>query len=336
MSFVYISAGVLMLCAAVLYVSAEYFFAFAFKRVTNKQPNDFADAFKRLLSGTDREYLLDEIARGKRFLREQPHADVSVTSQDGLKLCGKLYEHVGSDTTVIFVHGHKSAPDIDFPVLTMRFFRDGFNVLAIDQRASGKSEGKYYCFGTLERYDVEAWCRFVTERTAGSQKLVLFGCSMGASTVLAASALAYVKERVSAIIADCPYDSPSRQFKYILSKDYHLPAFPLIGVTSFLCKKRAGWSFDDFSASDAVGGTTVPILLIHGTADKYVPAEFSVDIFEVGKGTCEIMLVDGASHGFSFYRDPQRYLARTDDFLRRRGGLRLTVSSSASTTTLQN
>lgn len=330
MSFLYISAGAVIICAAVIYIAAEYFFAFAFKR-TSDPPNDFADAFKHLLSGTDREYLLNEIALGKHFLRDHPHTDVSVTSHDGLNLCGRLYEHESSDATIIFVHGHKSAPEIDFPVLTMRFFRNGFNVLAIDQRASGKSDGKYYCFGALERYDVEAWCRFVKNRSGERQKLVLFGCSMGASTVLAASELTYVKEHVSAIVADCPYDSPSRQFKYILSKNYHLPAFPLLGITSRLCKKRAGWTFDEYSASDVVKNTTIPILLIHGTADKYVPAEFSVDIFEAGKGTSEIMLVDGASHGFSFYREPQRYLARTDEFLRRKGGLRYPSAPSATT-----
>ncbi len=331
MTFLYISAGILLICAAVIYISAEYFFAFAFKR-TSAPPNDFSGAFKRLLSGTDREYLLSEISHGKRFLREQPHADVSVTSHDGLKLCGKLYKHENADTTIIFVHDHKSAPDIDFPVLTMRFFREGFNILTIDQRASGKSEGKYYCFGALERYDVETWCRFINDSTASTQKLVLFGCSMGSSTVLAASELTYVKTHVSAIIADCPYDSPEEQFKYILSKDYHLPAFPLLGVTSLMCKKRVGWSFDEFSASDAVKNTTVPILLIHGTADRYVPADFSVSIFEASNGKSEIMLVDGASHGFSFYREPQRYLARTDDFLRRYAGLRYAFTPADKTT----
>lgn len=318
MTFVYIAAAVIAIFAAAVYFSAEYFFAFAIKR-TSAQPDDFDAAFKRLLSGTDREYLLNEIALGKRFLREHPHAEVSVASHDGLRLCGKLYERPNANTTVIFVHGHKSAPEIDFPVLTMRFFRDGFNVLAIDQRASGKSEGKYYCFGANERYDVEAWCRFVKNQLGERQKLVLFGCSMGASTVVAASALDYVKENVSAIIADCPYDSPEREFRYLLPKKYHLPAFPLLDLTSFLCKKRAGWKFDEVSAAKAAKITTVPLLLIHGTADKYVPAEFSVDIFDASDGKCEIMLVDGASHGFSFYREPQRYLAKTSDFLCRNG-----------------
>ncbi len=321
MTFVYITAAVIAILAAAVYFSAEYFFAFAIKR-TSAQPDDFAAAFKRLLSGTDREYLLDEIALGKRFLAEHPHAEVSVESHDGLRLCGKLYERPNADTTVIFVHGHKSAPEVDFPVLTRLFFEDGYSVLAIDQRASGKSEGKYYCFGANERYDVEAWCRFVKNRAKeadGKQKLVLFGCSMGASTVVAASELDYVKENVSAVIADCPYDSPEREFRYLLPKKYHLPAFPLLDFTSFLCKKRAGWKFDEVSAAKAAKITTVPLLLIHGTADKYVPAEFSVDIFDAAGGKCEIMLVDGASHGFSFYREPQRYLAKMSDFLRRNG-----------------
>lgn len=311
MTWLYAFCGLVLLCALILYLAAEYFFSVAIRR-TNAPPNDFADVFRKRLTGTDREYLLRDIALGKRFIAEHPHRDVSVTSHDGLTLCGRLYERGGADTTVIFVHGYKSAPEVDFPVLARRFYSRGYNVLLIEHRASGRSGGKYYGFGVTERFDIEKWCRFVCET---GQNAILFGCSMGAATVLMASDLPYTRNHVLAIVADCPYNSPEEQFRYILARDYHLPAFPLIGLTSRLCKRRAGWEFDERTACDSVAVTDVPILLIHGSADRYVPARFSVDIFEARHGECEIMLVDGASHGYSFYREPTRYLARVDEFI---------------------
>lgn len=316
MTWLYIALGVLVLCALAVYVAVEYFFSVAIRRM-KREPRDFEDVLHQRLSGTDREYLLRDISLGKRFIREHPHRDVSITSRDGLTLRGRLYVPDGADATVIFVHGYKSAPEVDFPVLARRFYRLGYNVLLIDHRASGKSDGKYYGFGVLERCDVEDWCRFVADTFGETGKIILFGCSMGAATVLMASDLPFVRKRVSCIIADCPYNAPTEQFRYILRRDYHLPAFPLIPLTSRLCKRRAGWRFDERTACDSVRRTEVPILLIHGTADRYVPARFSVDVYESRRGVCELLLVDGASHGYSFYQEPTRYLAKVEDFIKK-------------------
>ncbi len=318
MTVLYIALGALALLALLLWLTAEYFFSFAIKRMASA-PNDFADVLSSRLSGTDREYLLRDISLGKRFLAEGAHEDVTVRSRDGLTLCGRLYLSPNADTTVIFVHGHKSAAEVDFPVHIRRYHSLGYNVLAIDHRASGKSEGKYYCFGALERYDVEDWCGFVRERLGDRQKLVLFGCSMGGATVLMSSELPLVQGSVSCIIADCPYSSPKDEFTYILKSRYHLPAFPVLPVAEMLTKHRAGWSFDSCSAKKAVGRTSVPVLLIHGTADRYVPADFSLDIFESRRGICELLLVDSASHGYSVYQDPIRYFAKADAFIRKFG-----------------
>ncbi len=316
MTWLYITLGAIVLCALAVYIAVEYFFSVAIKRMKD-EPRDFADVLHQRLSGTEREYLLRDISLGKRFIREHPHEDVSIVSRDGLTLRGRLYVSNGDAATVIFVHGYKSAPEVDFPVLARRFYGLGCNVLLIDHRTSGKSDGKYYGFGVLERCDVEGWCRFVTRRFGDGAELFLFGCSMGSATVLMASDLPFVREHVSGIIADCPYNAPEEEFRYILDRDYHLPPFPLIPLTSRLCKRRAGWAFDERTACDSVSVTDVPILLIHGTADRYVPARFSVDIYESRHGVCELLLIDGASHGYSFYQDPTRYLAKVDEFMKK-------------------
>ncbi len=318
MFWLYVSIAVLFFIASALYASAEYFFSVALKR-SSTPPRDFADVLKARLTGTDREYLLRDIALGKRFLREYRHEDITVTSHDGLSLFGRLYSHEDAGTTVVFVHGHRSASEVDFPVQIRRYYSLGYSVLVVDQRASGKSEGRYYCFGVLERHDTEQWCKYVRERFGDGHRIILFGCSMGGATVLMASDLPYIQKNVSAIIADCPYSSPKEEFKYILKTRYCLPSFPLIPMADRLTRLRAKWSFDSCTSADSAARTQVPVLLIHGTADKYVPAAFSIDIYEAKNGECELLLVEDASHGYSVYRDPLRYFAKTDAFIRKYG-----------------
>ncbi len=318
MKLLYAALAVLCFLAAAIYVAAEYFFSYAIKRA-KKPPAEYTDILKKRLLGTEREYLLRDTELGKRFLAEHPCEQVSITSFDSLTLRGRLYTpEVGADTTVIFIHGYKSGPHVDFPVQIRRYYNLGYNALVIDHRAAGESEGKHYGFGVLERHDIEGWCRFVRERFGDEQKTVLFGCSMGSATALMAASLPFVRESVSAIVADCPFSSPYDEFCYIIKRDFHLPPFPLVPLTSRLTRRRAGWAFDEYSAAAAAATTDVPILLIHGTSDVYVPARFSLDIYEsASKASCELMLVDGASHGYSVYQDPTRYFARADEFILR-------------------
>ena len=60
--------------------------------------------------------------------------------------------------------------------------------LHIDQRAAGESEGKYIGFGVLESRDCCLWAQYIAKRFGPDQKIILAGLSMGASTVLMATA----------------------------------------------------------------------------------------------------------------------------------------------------
>ena len=65
----------------------------------------------------------------------------------------------------------------------------GHNLLLIDERAHGRSEGRTITFGIQERWDVESWARFAVERFGADVQIILYGVSMGAATVLMAAGL---------------------------------------------------------------------------------------------------------------------------------------------------
>ena len=63
--------------------------------------------------------------------------------------------------------------------------------------------------------------------------------------------------------------------------------------------------------------TRVPILLIHGEADEFVPSEMSAQIQRANPDMVERHTFPGAVHGVSYFSDPDRYVAISRDFIRR-------------------
>ena len=65
--------------------------------------------------------------------------------------------------------------------------RDRCDVLFIEHRCCGDSEGKYITFGAKEQWDVQQWAVYMAERNKEKLPIYLYGQSMGAASVLMAS-----------------------------------------------------------------------------------------------------------------------------------------------------
>ena len=137
-----------------------------------------------------------------------PYEPISITSYDGLPLYGKCYLASPEAPWLIMFHGYRSGAERDFSGGLPFGIESGFNVLLVDQRAHGKSGGRCLTFGIKERHDCLSWIEYVRSRTEDTAKIVLYGMSMGAATVLMSTALK-LPQNVVGIVADCGYTSPS-------------------------------------------------------------------------------------------------------------------------------
>ena len=165
---------------------------------------------------------LPEIARLLQTLIDRPCEFVSVTSYDGLTLWGRYYHLADGAPLDIAFHGYRSAGLTDFCGGAEISREMGHNLLLIDQRAHGKSQGSTITFGIKERYDVLTWVDYALERFGKDTKILLYGISMGASTVLMASELP-LPENVKGIVADCPYSSPTKIIRAV-GRKLRIPA----------------------------------------------------------------------------------------------------------------
>ena len=253
-----------------------------------------------------------------RQMDELPFEPVTILSEDGLRLYGRYY-HVRDGAPVqIQMHGYRGDALRDFCGGHKLAREAGLNTLVVDQRAHGKSEGETICFGVKERYDCLKWARYAAARWP-DVPISLAGISMGAATVLMASDLP-LPENVRCVIADCPYTSPRaiiRKVCWSLPR-YFRVLYPFAALSAGLF---GHFELDGASALGAVSNTRLPILLIHGEEDGFVPCSMSQQLREACAGPVRLETFPHADHGMSYMEDEPRYRALVLDFLRANGAL---------------
>ena len=255
----------------------------------------------------------DETVKMVTVLMERPYEKVSIISHDTLLLRGRWYEGDDDKPTAILFHGYRGSAYRDFCGGSALLFEKGWNVLLVDERSHGMSEGRAITFGIKEKFDVSDWVRYVEERRGVERGIYLFGISMGAATVLMASSLLN-KKTVKGIIADCPYSSPEAIISKVMRDMKLKPALlmPIVRLSSLIWGRC---SLKTISATEAVTKTDIPILLIHGEDDRFVPDYMSHEIYEANKDIIRLETFPNAGHGLSFMVDNPRYRKIVDEFL---------------------
>ena len=242
----------------------------------------------------------------------EPYEDVYVYSHDGLKLHARLYERDKSAPLSIQFHGYKSISVRDMSGGGKEALALGHNLLLVDMRAHGESEGRVISFGIKERFDVLAWVNFGIERYGNKVKILLTGISMGAGTVLMASELP-LPENVFGILADCPFSTPLEIIKKV-GRDMKLPATILTPLIMLAARLFGGFSITAASPVAAVKRIAVPLLVIHGESDTFVPSYMSDEIAAANPSVMLEKFPD-ADHAACYLADTERYLKLVDGFV---------------------
>ena len=298
----------IFLCLLLLIALGGGYYAYRVAFYSPKKDRDKISAF----SSHKYDPYRKEINRIFCQLSDRPCEDVTTQSFDGLNLMGRYYHVRDGAPLDIGFHGYRSSALTDFAGGSELSFAMGHNLLLIDERAHGKSGGRTIAFGIQERLDAASWVNYAVNRFGADTKILLYGVSMGAATVLMASELD-LPENVKGIIADCPYSSPKAIIRKV-AKDMHLPdwlAWPFVKIGA---KIYGGFDIDETDAARAVKNAHVPILIIHGEDDGFVPCEMS-DIVSDNPKLVTRYTFPGADHGFSYLVDTPRYRKIVTEFV---------------------
>lgn len=254
---------------------------------------------------------LEKLRGGIDFIDNQQFEELSILSFDGLKLYGKYYSN-NSDKTIILVHGYRSNGKHDFSGAIKYYYDYGFNILLIDQRSHGKSDGKLITFGVKESFDVKDWAEFLNKRY-NPKHIVLSGVSMGGGTVIFALKRDLPKN-VKCIIADCGFTSPAAIISKVGYDRFKINAkfyMPFLNVMTHI--------FGHFSifenTLDILKSNIIPVVFIHGENDNFVPVQMSKDALKAAGKYGRGIFVKDADHGLSYLVETERVSKEICEFL---------------------
>jgi len=257
----------------------------------------------------------------RRWLSALPCRTLTLRTDDGLTLSGRLYslrEHPRAVT--LLAHGF--CDDGTGMASYARLFLEetGEAVFLPHLRGHGGSEGHYIGFGIPDRDDLRQWLRLLLRELGEEMPIALFGVSMGASAVLMTADC--LPCQVRCLIADCPYTSTEAILRHNLHQLLHLPSQPTLALVDLSCRLRAGYRLKDGDCTARVAQCPLPILLIHGEEDTFVPTSMAHTLYgAMQHDASQLMLFPHTGHGESLRRDPQHYREAVSSFWHRMMGL---------------
>lgn len=297
-----IAAGAVSAAAAISHGVTKKMASIAIDRPVPKVSEKAAER----VTGTGADSDFSKIRRdAANQLAAREHEIVEITAKDGVHLVGHWFCRDAAKRTIVAMHGWRSSWVDDFGIISDFWLRSGCNVLFAEQRGQNNSGGDYIGFGLLERYDCADWTFWVQEQC--SLPIYLCGISMGAATVLMASALP-LAENVRGIMADCGFTSPHAIWEHV-AKDslrLHYNGWRRKTVDA-ICNQNLNGESAYFSCEDALRVCTLPVLFVHGSDDQFVPVEMTYQNYQACTAPKQLLIVPGADHGMSYYLEKSRY-----------------------------
>ncbi len=239
--------------------------------------------------------------------------DVSVAASDGAILKGWFVrpEHTNGNA-VVLLHGVTDNRE-GVGGYARLFLANGYSVLLPDSRAHGDSGGSLATYGILERDDVHHW---VTWLYAKQQPHCVygFGESMGAAILLQSLA---VEPRFCGAVAESPFatfhDAAYSKFSQISGLGLWFGKTlgrPMIESGLLYARLRYNVNLNQANPSGAVAHSSVPLLLIHGGADRNIFPVNSEKLHRADTEHSELWEVPGAAHTGARARDPNQFESR--------------------------
>ena len=239
--------------------------------------------------------------------------DLTIISEDGLKLKGHLYKS-SSNKIALIVHGYGS----DYREMqnyAKMFIDMGYGIFVVENRAHGNSEGNMIGMGWLDKDDLLSWINVLVNKDERC-KIILFGVSMGATAVCMATGL-NLPSNVICAISDCAFLNVYEQMKYVfLKKNSKIRRFILNTFYKYM-KRVYNFDFKQADAMSSLSSSKIPIMFIHGKEDSFVPVENTLKLAgKVPDYRKSVYLVEGAGHAMSYVVNPRKYEYKVKEFLK--------------------
>ena len=220
---------------------------------------------------------------------------------------------VKARATIIVLHGIGSAKEVYFGFARW-LAEQGFNVVVYDQRAHGRSGGKYCTFGFYEKRDVSKVIDKVL-RKYSKLPIGIHGTSLGGAVALQALA---IEKRLAFGIIESTFNTLENVIEEYGNDMLKFRSRWLVRRILSKSAQIAQFRPFDIKPVESCRNIEQPILMVHGDADEKIPIAFNLDNFNALKTTDkEFFIVENAGHDNVSEVGGAIYLQKLLDFLNR-------------------
>ncbi len=230
---------------------------------------------------------------------------------DGLRLYGEYFDF-GYDRAVIILAGRMECC-IYACFFAEPYRKAGYNILVIDGRAHGFSEGKYNSVGQKEYRDLLAWGKLLHDEK-GVKSILLHGVCIGASTSMFAITDDACPDYFSAITVEGMYVSFYESTKNHMKKDKR-PIFPFFYQVMFYIRLILRIDPKNDGPYKRIGRLKKPILFLHGRQDAYSLPPKAEELYAACHADKRLVWFDEGLHSRLRYTNTEQYDAAVTAFL---------------------
>ena len=221
--------------------------------------------------------------------------EIWITTEDGVRLNAWFLANPASPTVLLWFHGNATNIGQQLDELET-YSRLGTNILAVDYRGYGKSEGSPDEAGVYRDADA-AYRYLIDQRRFTPASIIIYGHSLGGAVAVDLAA----RRECGGLIVESSFTNTGEMARRM----FHVP------FIEHLPRSR-------FDSLAKIARVRAPILVIHGTRDQVVPFSMGQRLFEAAPEPKSFLPVDGGEHDSIFTSGGEKYWEHLQTFINRR------------------
>ena len=229
---------------------------------------------------------------------------------EGLNLYGEYFDF-GYKRAVIVVPGRTEALRYSY-YFAKPYIENGYNVLAIDQRSHGESDGVYNTLGFEEYKDVIAWGKLLHE-VYGVEAILLHGNCIGCSCCLQVLTSPMCPDYFSGMVAEGMYPNFYESFRNHMI-EMKRPVHPCIDLVDMWMRFYTGHSMKKGPA-DIIQNCDKPILMLHSLEDAYSLPSAAQELYEKCGSKKQLVWFSKGAHSQIRVNNTEQYDQAIGEFL---------------------
>lgn len=226
-------------------------------------------------------------------------------------LVGEYFDF-SSDKAVIIIPGRMESGTYSY--YFAKAYQDlNYNILAIDNRCHGLSDGRYNTLGLKEYKDILKWAKFLHDEK-GIRKILIHGICIGSATGLYALVSDDCPDYLEGLVADGMYTDFGESLKNHLI-ERKKPVFPFNNEVLFMIQCTAGKSPIKYGPIKVMPKLKKPILFIYSKQDAYSTPDKAQELYDACHAPKRLVWFEKGVHSHVRINATEKYDQTIKDFV---------------------